>query len=257
MEPYGLAPTVTTADAPLEDDEGPVGVSAARSLTRLAEQAARCTPVCCAAAATATDARTAASAGLADSGACVAVTHPDLSPLIAVQRDEGAGPVPDALESGGPVGADDLLYEDRWSGYRTRALDAGVRATATVPHHYGDLAVTVTVCSFRPYVLPDVVHGSTAVLADLAVAVLVRDRRYREALIEVEQLDSALQSRPVIDQACGIIVHVLGCSVDEAFGLLRRMSQRSNLKLHRLAEEVVRSRGRGIEDQLRRFQRSS
>ncbi|MCF6522849.1 GAF and ANTAR domain-containing protein [Streptomyces sp. JJ36] len=239
-----------------ESPEGPVGASAGRSLARLAEQAVCCTPVCGAAAATASD-PTEPVAGLAGPDAAMAVTHPDLAALLTVQRDEGEGPVLDALATDRPAGSADLLHDERWPGYRAAALDAGVRATATVPHHYGSLAVTVTVCFFRPYRLPDVVHGSTAVLADLAVAVLVRDRRYRDALAEAEQLDTALQSRPVIDQACGIVMHVLGCDAAEAFALLRRMSQRSNRKLHTLAEGLVRSRGRGLEEQIRTLGRSS
>ncbi|MGW7514050.1 ANTAR domain-containing response regulator [Streptomyces sp. NPDC054796] len=238
----------------LETDEGPGETSQGRSLAHLAEEAARCTPDCCAAAVTASY-----TPG-ADAGAApdvpLAVTHPDLSGLVGLQLESGEGPIPEALSGGEPVSADDLLHETRWPAYRAKALDAGLRSSATLPYRREGLALTITVFSFRPYRLADAVTGSAALLADLATTVLVRDRRYREALAEVEQLDSALRSRPVVDQACGIVMVVVGCAADEAFALLRRMSQRTNRKLYDLAEALVSTRGRGAEEELRRMSRT-
>ncbi|WP_308409593.1 ANTAR domain-containing protein [Streptomyces sp. A3M-1-3] len=79
----------------------------------------------------------------------------------------------------------------------------------------------------------------------MAAAGMVRDRRYIAALSEVGQLENALRSRPVIDQASGILMHVLGCDADDAFGTPRRISQRDNRKLADVAEAVVRTRGLG------------
>jgi hypothetical protein len=247
-----------------ETEEQPGEASPGRSLAGLAEQAARCTPDCCAAAATATDAADTADWSLPRSegprgplsDAPVAVTHPDLSGLISVQWESGEGPIPDALDKGVPTTVDDMLYDDRWPGYRAKALEIGLRSSATLPYRREGLALTVTVCSFRPHRLADAVCSSAAILGDLASTVMVRDRRYREALAEVDQLDSALRSRPVVDQACGIVMAVVGCGADEAFGLLRRLSQRTNRKLHDLAEGVVSTRGQGAEEQLRELSRT-
>lgn len=209
----------------------------------------RCTPGCCGATATATD-----TDGALEEPA--AVTHPDLAALVAVQWECGQGPIPLALETGQPTGSEDLLHEERWPAYRARALEAGVRSSATLPYRRDELSLTLTVYGFRPRPLTEAVSGATALLGDLTAAGLVRDRRYRETLAHVEQLDTALRSRPVVDQACGIIVCLLGCSPEEAFALLRRMSQRSNRKLAELARGVVRTRGRGIEEELRRLEQA-
>ncbi|MGW8377584.1 ANTAR domain-containing protein [Streptomyces sp. ODS28] len=227
-----------------------------RSLAGLAEQAARCTPGCCGAAATATDLAAGADEELALPDAPLAVTHPDLSGLIAVQWEAGEGPVLEALRTNTPLTVDDLLREERWPGFRAKALEAGLRSTATLPYRRQDLALTVTVCAFRPHRLAEAVCSNAALLGDLASTVMVRDRRYREALAEVDQLGCALRTRPVVDQACGIVMAVVGCSADEAFALLRRLSQRTNRKLHDLAEGVVHTRGRGAEEQLRRLSRT-
>ncbi|HEX5568779.1 MAG TPA: ANTAR domain-containing protein [Streptomyces sp.] len=220
--------------------------SSSRSLARLAEHVVRCTPGCCGAAAT-------AHTGREWGEEPTAVTHPDLSALITLQWETGDGPIPHALRTGRPAGADDLLLADRWPRYRARALDMGLRSSATLPYRRDELALTITVLGFRPHSLAEAAGGPAALLGDLAATGLARDRRYREALAEVEQLDRALHSRPVVDQACGIVMYVLGCDAQEAFSLLRRISQHTNRKLSDLARALVRTRGHGLERELQRF----
>ncbi|MFE9748708.1 ANTAR domain-containing protein [Saccharothrix saharensis] len=72
-----------------------------------------------------------------------------------------------------------------------------------------------------------------------AVAALRNARRYLRARRQVAQLEQALTSRAVIDQAKGIIMAAHRIAADEAFALLRDQSQRENRKLHELAELFV------------------
>ncbi|MFI5664556.1 ANTAR domain-containing response regulator [Streptomyces sp. NPDC051684] len=213
----------------------------ARRLSELAEGALRCTAECCGAVATASD---------GTDGRPTAVTHPDLAALVSVQDRCGDGPIPAAEEGGDPVDASDLLHDRRWPDYRALALDSGVRSSVTVPFRSGDLTVTLSLYSFRPGSLESAPHGPVRALGDLAASCLVRDRAYQAALTEVDQLGSALRSRPVVDQACGIVMHVLGCSPDDAFAVLRRISQKTNRKLAGVASAVVERRGRGLERDL-------
>ncbi|WP_338059909.1 ANTAR domain-containing protein [Streptomyces ossamyceticus] len=69
-------------------------------------------------------------------------------------------------------------------------------------------------------------------------------------LTELDQLGAALRTRPVVDQACGIVMHVLGCDAEAAFAVLRRISQGTNRKLAEVASVVVEKRGRGLEREL-------
>jgi len=55
----------------------------------------------------------------------------------------------------------------------------------------------------------------------------------------VTQLNQALQSRSVIDQARGILIARTGCSADEAIAALKDRSQRENRKLRDIATEIV------------------
>ena len=57
-----------------------------------------------------------------------------------------------------------------------------------------------------------------------------------------DQLETALQSRIVIEQAKGILAERYTIPVDEAFGLLRRSARNHRLRLHALAAAVVASR---------------
>ncbi|WP_431777014.1 ANTAR domain-containing protein [Streptomyces cucumeris] len=234
----------------------PDAPSLGRGLADLAEQALAHTPTGCGAAATAMAAPD-GQGSAADGGPATAATHPDLSSLVSVQLSAGEGPIPDAQQGGCPVGADDLLRETRWPAFRAWALDAGIRSTVTLPFACDGLEVTVSLYGLRPGPLAEAARGTTELLGDLATESLARDRLYRDALAQVDQLDAALRSRPVVDQACGIVMHVLGCDPDEAFDLLRRTSQRSNRKLTELAGTVVRTRGRGLEKNLIALDRSA
>ncbi len=221
---------------------GPESALPGRRLSDLAEKAVLCTAECCGACTTVSDGTS--------QGRSTAVTHPDLAGLVAVQLHSGEGPIPAAMESGEPVDAEDLLIDERWPAYRAVALETGIRSYVTMPFRGGGINVTVSLYSFRPGTLRDALHGPLKVLGDFAVSCLVRDRHYRDALAEVDQLEAALRSRPVVDQACGIIMHVRGCGADEAFGILRRLSQGANRKLYEVAARVVSTRGRGVEKDL-------
>jgi len=223
--------------------ESPESTLPARRLSELAQQAARCTSACCGA-----SSMVATSASADDRPA--AVTHPDLAGLVSVQLRSGDGPIPTALERGEPVEAKDLLRDERWPDYRAVALDSGVRSSVTMPFRRSGLTLTLSLYSFRAGALEAAPHGPAHALGDLATTCLVRDRSYRVALTELDHMEAALRSRPVVDQACGMVMHVLGCDADTAFGVLRRISQGTNRKLSDVAAAVVRRRGRGLEKEL-------
>jgi hypothetical protein len=53
------------------------------------------------------------------------------------------------------------------------------------------------------------------------------------------RLQARLESLPVIEQAKGVLMARTGCQPDEAFDILRRASQRTNVKVRDLAQDVV------------------
>jgi hypothetical protein len=76
----------------------------------------------------------------------------------------------------------------------------------------------------------------------LATQELVRaDRSERQKLHEsaYARLRARLDSLPVIEQAKGILMAQTGCSPEEAFDLLRRASQRANIRVRDLAAKII------------------
>jgi hypothetical protein len=74
------------------------------------------------------------------------------------------------------------------------------------------------------------------------------------------RLYARLATMPVIEQAKGILIYQQGCGPDEAFGLLRRASQRANMPLRVLAEQIVsnaQQRKQRHEEPTRRHQAKS
>jgi hypothetical protein len=215
-----------------------------RELSKFTDQAMHCTGACCGAVATLTT-------GSSDRRATA--THPDLTALLSVELASGQGPTPSALDAGETVSTHDLLTEDRWPAYCAVALASGIRSSVTIPFSRTGVEVTLSLYSFQPGTFTEVSHHPVYILGEAFAERLVRDRHYRAALAEVEQLETALRSRPVIDQASGIVMHVMGCGAADAFTVLRRISQRTNRKLAEVAEEVVRNKGHGLEAELPHF----
>lgn len=213
------------------------GAPHTRRIARLTELVPRLVPGCCGATTTVWDGSTEQP---------TAATHPDLAELVGVQLRSEDGPIPTAMRTHAPVRADDLLHDSRWPRYRASALGTGIRASVTLPFRREGVMVTMTLYRLRPGGLEHSAEGPSAVLGKLLTDTVARDRRYYEALATVDQLSTALRSRAVVDQACGIVMHVMGCDAQTAFDVLRRISQHSNRKLSDLARDVVETQGRGL-----------
>jgi hypothetical protein len=59
------------------------------------------------------------------------------------------------------------------------------------------------------------------------------------------RLQARLESLPVIEQAKGVLMAQAGCHSEEAFDILRRASQRTNIKVRDLAADIVDRASRG------------
>jgi AmiR/NasT family two-component response regulator len=81
-------------------------------------------------------------------------------------------------------------------------------------------------------------------IAAQAAVVLANATAYWTARSRAEQLEQALVSRAVIEQAKGIIISTMRCSADEAFQVLVKQSQQQNRKLREVADEVVTNASR-------------
>ena len=78
-------------------------------------------------------------------------------------------------------------------------------------------------------------------LADVATIAILQERALHQAEILTEQLNYALNSRIVIEQAKGAVARTFGISVDEAFELIRGHARSDRVRLTDLAHQIVDS----------------
>jgi AmiR/NasT family two-component response regulator len=83
-------------------------------------------------------------------------------------------------------------------------------------------------------------------LAELLVAmggaVIGNMSSYTDAERTALQLREAAESRALVDQAKGILMHALGCSADQAFERMREISQQHSLKVTEVARRIIDSK---------------
>jgi GAF domain-containing protein len=155
-----------------------------------------------------------------------------------LQSDQG--PCLDCFRSGRPVSAADLRADQRWPRFAAAAEQAGFRAVQALPMRLRDQVIGAlnlfrgTVGAFDP----EVVHVGQA-LADVATISLLHDRSMRRTDTLNEQLQTALNSRVVIEQAKGKLAERLGVDVNQAFALLRDQARNRNQRLSDVARAFV------------------
>ncbi|GAA0804639.1 GAF and ANTAR domain-containing protein [Spirilliplanes yamanashiensis] len=160
--------------------------------------------------------------------------------LFQLQNSEG--PCLEAFRTGRPVVNVDLGgAADRWPLFAPRATAAGFASVHAFPLRLrrqviGALNVfgTPTGGGFDEADVPVV-----QALADIATIGVLQERAIRHGEILTEQLQGALNSRIVIEQAKGAVAQAHGVSVDEAFGMIRAFARRRNRRLTDLARTIV------------------
>lgn len=159
--------------------------------------------------------------------------------LLQIQNDEG--PCLDCLTTGEPVvNADLASASGRWPVFAPRALEAGFRSVHAFPMRLratviGALNLFGTEdARFEP----DEVRVVQA-LADVATIAILQERNLERAETLTEQLQAALNSRIVVEQAKGALAHADQISTAEAFDLLRTRARTKRQRLVDVAQEVL------------------
>ncbi|HLU57803.1 MAG TPA: GAF and ANTAR domain-containing protein [Pseudonocardia sp.] len=170
----------------------------------------------------------------------VAAADPVATRIDVHQYERGAGPCLLALHTATVVHVPDLRAERRWADFDALVLSHGLRSVLAVPLLVRGGAVGV----LNLYARGDVgfderdLRLAEALAAHAAVALTAALRTYDHVSL-TDHLRAALTSRSVIDQAIGIVMARERCSADEAFDVLRRVSQQRNTKLRDVAADLV------------------
>ncbi len=161
--------------------------------------------------------------------------------IDAVQYALDEGPCLDSARHRRENRVDDLLVEDgRWPRFAQQCREEGMRSLYAVPLVSGDECIGAINLYCRE---PDAFEGFDTALVRVAAA------RCADAVLAVSALDGALRlagqleqamaSRAVIEQAKGVLMAMRGIPEHDAFDILRTTSQNRNVKVRDIARQVV------------------
>jgi transcriptional regulator with GAF, ATPase, and Fis domain len=162
--------------------------------------------------------------------------------LELFELEANEGPCVACYRGGEPATAADLRTPDeRWPNFGRQALEAGFSAAHAQPLRLRDQIIGVLNLFYEAPGRPDPEDAQVSqALADVATIGLLQERAVRHHGLLVEQLQTALNSRVVIEQAKGMLAERLDLNMDDAFSRLRAFARAHNMLLSNAAYGVVR-----------------
>src|SRR5271165_6249886 len=163
--------------------------------------------------------------------------------LELFQLQNHQGPCLDCFRSGRPVQAADLAAAaDRWPRFAPAARRAGFAAVQALPMRLREQVIgALNLFRAGPGALAPADIRVGQALADVATISLLHERGMRHSDTLNEQLQAALNSRVIIEQAKGKLAERLGVDMDQAFSMLRDYARNTNQHLTDVARDFVAS----------------
>lgn len=163
--------------------------------------------------------------------------------LLQLQSD--AGPCLEAYHSGHQVRVADLAAEkDRWPEFAELAHAEGFEAVVAIPLRLREERIgALNLLRKNRGLLPDSDLLVAQGLADVATIGILHQRVLTRGAVVNSQLQTALNSRIIIEQAKGVLSERLGMDMEHAFGRLRNMARSTNRHLGDTAREVIENPG--------------
>jgi GAF domain-containing protein len=162
--------------------------------------------------------------------------------LYQLQNDEG--PCLDCVADGQPVAVERVSEAGaRWPRFTRGAAELGVLSVYAVPMRLREQTVggLNLFCTADPPLAAEDRRLAQA-LADIATIGLLQQQSRHRATQLAEQLQGALNSRVVVEQAKGVLAARHGADMETAFRMLRTFARNQNRKLSAVADDVVRRR---------------
>jgi GAF domain-containing protein len=158
------------------------------------------------------------------------------------QYAAGDGPCLEAARTGRVVRVGMEQAAERWPEFARSARAAGAASYLSAPLHVDEeFAGSLNLYSEQAHGFGDVDEALLRLYTTTAAAAIANTRRYAQARSLAAQLGQALDSRAVIDQALGIVMATHGIDAQQAFELLTKESQNTNVKLREVAARLVAS----------------
>ena len=159
--------------------------------------------------------------------------------IFQLQRNEG--PCLDCFRDGEQVLVADLVdQEQRWPQFSRAAREVGFRSVHALPMRLtGNVLGALGLFGDTPGTLNDGDLALAQALLHVASVAIVNDRSATDRALVNSQLQAALTSRIIVEQAKGAIAQAGDLSMEDAFAVLRRYSRDHGTKLSVIASQVV------------------
>ncbi len=164
--------------------------------------------------------------------------------LDETQYEKGHGPCLHAARTGELTEIPDTRADDRWPDYQVRAVEHGNLSSLSIPLDIdGDEQVTgaLNIYARTPHAFDEASRAVATRFGPYAAVATGNLYAYQSARDLAANLETALQSRAVIDQAKGILIERYKMTADQSFQLLARVSMTTNRKLRDVADHLVRT----------------
>ena len=158
-----------------------------------------------------------------------------------LQLRAGSGPCVESFTTGHAVSIPDIaVLGDKWPRFQSGAVEQGFASMHAVPLRLRDTTIgSLNLFWDRIGGLGDVDTLAVQALADVATIGILQERTIRESDVVRQQLQHALNSRVMIEQAKGVVAYVNDVHMGDAFTLIRDYARGNGLALAEVAEQIV------------------
>jgi GAF domain-containing protein len=159
--------------------------------------------------------------------------------LFELQAQEG--PCLECYRTGERVANANLaVLGGPWPRFAAEALEAGFKSALALPMRLrGSVIGALNLFHIEPGELREADVLAAQAFADVATIAILQHRAVLEAQVVNEQLNNALNSRVLIEQAKGVLSERSGLNMEQAFALLRNHARNHNLRLSDVARDVI------------------
>jgi GAF domain-containing protein len=172
----------------------------------------------------------------------VASSQEDAEVMELLQLQSNQGPCLECYRTGAPVSVPDLTEASwRWPMFVATVEQRGAyRSVHALPLRLrGEAIGTLNLFHRQPGPLPDADLALGQALADVATIGILSERAIRRSEVLNEQLQTALNSRVIIEQATGVLAERGNLTMDASFDRLRSHARAHNARLSDVARRVV------------------
>ena len=156
------------------------------------------------------------------------------------QYVHGHGPCLESIARGEPVRIDSMRRERRWPDWTAEAVERGAGSSLSVPVPVQrEISAALNMYSVDEEAFDQAAEDLASTFAAYAGVAIANMHLYQAQVEVAGQLQAAMDSRSVIEQAKGIVMAQRRCTAEQAFAFLAAQSQRANRKLRDIAQDLV------------------